>query len=54
MSMDRCRACANLDREMSSENWIVCPVIPREVVLSGSSKDCPLYEPLQHDPDARP
>lgn len=42
--MEKCKTCANLDREKSNDNWTVCPVIPLDVITSGTSKDCEKYK----------
>lgn len=42
IDMSRCQSCKNLDKEQSFGNWLVCPVMPIEVMVYGS-KDCQKY-----------
>jgi len=44
--MERCKTCKFYDKEQSNENWIACtgtPIMPLDVMLSGTSKDCKKY-----------
>jgi len=45
--MKKCQNCKYYDRKRSSENWIVCPVIPLKVIMSGTSENCEKYEKLE-------
>lgn len=36
IDMSRCQSCKNLDKEQSFGNWLVCPVMPIEVMVYGS------------------
>lgn len=42
--MERCKTCKHYDREMSDKNWTVCPVIPLEVMMSSTSRNCKKYK----------
>jgi len=41
--MEKCKTCKNCDKELSNENWVVCPKIPLEVIMSGTSENCMFY-----------
>ena len=46
---EKCKTCRFYDKEKSNENWIACnteggAIMPLEVMLSGTSKDCKKYE----------
>ena len=45
--MSRCKECENLDKERSNENWVVCPIIPLDVILAQSSKKCANYKRIE-------
>jgi hypothetical protein len=42
-SMSKCNDCKNRDTEKSNANWTVCPAMPLEVIVAGTSKDCKKY-----------
>lgn len=46
--MERCRKCAHLDRERSTENWVVLDPkrCPRNVIISQDSSRCLEFEPV--------
>jgi len=44
--MKKCKSCKHYDTEKSNENWVVCPCIPLDVMLKGTSKDCENYEEI--------
>lgn len=41
--MEKCKTCKNLDKR-SNKNWIVCPVMPVEVLIGGSANQCKNYQ----------
>ena len=41
--MDHCWTCSHLDRKRSNKNFIVCPCVPKSVMISGTSTDCENY-----------
>jgi hypothetical protein len=42
--MERCKSCRYYDLEKSNDNWVVCSgLMPKEVILSGTSRDCSKY-----------
>ena len=44
--MKRCESCKHYDKKMSNKNWVVCPILPLGVLMSGTSKYCEKYEEL--------
>ena len=42
--MAKCKTCNNMDIEKSNANWVVCPMIPLEVLAGKSADDCNNYK----------
>lgn len=51
--MEKCKTCVNLDRIRSNENWVVCPMIPLEIMAGKSADECTKYIPLIPAKDSR-
>lgn len=41
--MWRCFNCKHFDQKKSNKNWIVCPIMPFDVVVDRKSEDCKKY-----------
>jgi len=45
--MEKCKSCKHYNKKDSNENWVVCPKIPLDVILSGTSEKCKNYKKVQ-------
>ena len=43
-SWEKCKTCKNLDKEKSTDNWIVCPKLSVQVILAETSKNCKQFK----------
>ena len=41
--MGRCNNCKHLDRKQSNINWLICPIIPFDVIVDRTSENCEKY-----------